>query len=64
LFCLRLGAFWDEFPRRLNPRSLAIKVSGNGYGFDESQNLLTLPFYYLGFFLDENLDSIQQTEEI
>lgn len=53
-----------EVYRRLNPRSLAIKVSGNGYGFDESQNLLTLPFYYLGFFLDENLDSIQQTEEI
>lgn len=42
----------SEF-RNHNKRGLAIKVSSGEYGFDSEQNLLSLPFYYFPFFLDE-----------
>lgn len=39
--------------REHNKNNLAIKVSNNKYGYDEKNKLLTLPFYYLPFYLDE-----------
>ena len=33
-------------------KDLAIKVSSNQYGYDSEQKLLTLPFYYVPFYLD------------
>ena len=38
--------------REINKNELAIKVSQNKYGYNEDNKLLTLPFYYLGFYLD------------
>lgn len=38
--------------RETNKNELAIKVSQNKYGYNEDNKLLTLPFYYLGFYLD------------
>ena len=35
-----------------NIKDLAIKVSSNQYGYDSEQKLLTLPFYYVPFYLD------------
>ena len=35
-----------------NTKDLAIKVSSNQYGYDSEQKLLTLPFYYISFYLD------------
>ena len=32
-------------------KDLAIKVSSNQYGYDSEQKLLTLPFYYVPFYL-------------
>ena len=49
--------------RELNKKTLAIKVSANKYGYDNEKMLLTLPFYYLGFYLDENISDIK-TETI
>lgn len=46
----RLGSL-AEF-RTHNKKDLAIKVSANQYGYDEDSQVLTLPFYYLSFFLD------------
>ncbi len=40
--------------RNQNSNKLAIKVSSNKYGLDKANGILTLPFYYLGFFLDKN----------
>ena len=42
----------NEF-RSHNKKGLAVKVSANQYGFDKEQMLLTLPFYYVPFFLDD-----------
>ena len=42
----------NEF-RNHNKKGLAVKVSANQYGYDEDQMLLTLPFYYVPFFLDD-----------
>lgn len=39
--------------REHNKNELAIKVSANKYGYDEKNKLLTLPFYYLPFYLEE-----------
>lgn len=39
--------------REHNSNNLAIKVSSNKYGYDERTKLLTLPFYYLSFYLEE-----------
>lgn len=39
--------------REHNPLSLAVKVSANRYGYDGKNKLMTLPFYYLPFFLNE-----------
>ncbi len=41
----------NEF-RCHNVKDLAIKVSSNQYGYDSEQKLLTLPFYYISFYLD------------
>ena len=41
----------EEF-RQHNKKDLAIKVSSNQYGYDKPQKLLTIPFYYLPFILD------------
>ena len=38
--------------REINKNELAIKVSQNKYGYNEDKKLLTLPFYYLGFYSD------------
>lgn len=39
--------------RTLNKKDLAIKISANQYGYNKAQCLLTLPFYYVPFFLDD-----------
>ena len=39
--------------RTLNKKDLAIKISANQYGYNKDQRLLTLPFYYVPFFLDD-----------
>lgn len=41
----------EEF-RVHNKKELAIKVSSNQYGYNDEQKLLTLPFYYVPFYLD------------
>ena len=38
--------------RETNKNELAIKVSQNKYGYNDENKLLTLPFYYLGFYLE------------
>ena len=35
-----------------NKKDLAIKISSNQYGYDQNNLILTLPYYYLSFFLD------------
>ncbi len=42
----------DEF-RNHNKKDLIIKVSSNRYGFDKESQILTLPLYYLPFYLNE-----------
>lgn len=42
----------SEF-RSHNKTDLIIKVSSNQYGYDENQKILTIPFYYLSFFLND-----------
>jgi len=49
--------------REHNQKNLAIKVSMNKYGYDEEKELLTLPFYYLGFYLDEIKDKVDTFKE-
>ena len=39
--------------RHHNKNKLALKISANQYGFDEAKGLLTIPFYYFPFFLDD-----------
>ncbi len=39
--------------RAHNSNGLAIKISSNQYGYDQETNLLTLPLYYLSFYLDK-----------
>ena len=41
----------NEF-RIHNKKDLVIKVSKNHYGFDETNKILTLPFYYFAFYLN------------
>ena len=41
----------EEF-RIHNKKNLAIKVSNNQYGYNEENMILTLPYYYLSFFLN------------
>lgn len=41
--------------REHNKNDLAIKVSNNKYGYNNDKKLLTLPFYYFGFYLEEHL---------
>lgn len=41
----------NEF-RMHNKKDLAIKISSNQYGYDQNNLILTLPYYYLSFFLD------------
>lgn len=38
--------------RNHNKKDIAIKVSSNHYGYNEENMLLTIPFYYLSFYLD------------
>ena len=45
----------NEF-RNHNKKDIAIKVSSNQYGFSEENQLMTLPFYYLSFYLDSIKD--------
>ena len=42
----------EEF-RAHNKKALAVKVSSNQFGYDAEKKLLTLPFYYVPFFLDD-----------
>lgn len=48
-----------ETYRKNNKNDLAIKVSQNKYGYSNENKVLTLPFYYLPFYLDEinNIDN-------
>lgn len=41
-----------EVYRTNNKNDLAIKISQNKYGYNADKKLLTLPFYFLGFYLD------------
>lgn len=41
----------EEF-RQHNKKDIAIKISSNQYGYDKQQKLLTIPFYYVSFLLD------------
>ena len=41
----------NEF-RIHNKKDVIIKVSTNNYGFDETNKILTLPFYYFAFYLN------------
>ena len=41
----------NEF-RIHNKKDVVIKVSMNNYGFDETNKILTLPFYYFAFYLN------------
>ena len=41
-----------EVYRNNNKNDLAIKISQNKYGYNADKKLLTLPFYFLGFYLD------------
>lgn len=41
----------EEF-RQHNKKDIAIKISSNQYGYDKQQKLLTVPFYYVSFLLD------------
>ena len=42
----------EEF-RQHNKKDVAIKISSNQYGYDKQQKLLTVPFYYVSFLLDD-----------
>ena len=55
----KLGSL-EEF-RSHNKKSLAIKISSNQYGYNKERKLLTIPFYYVPFFLN---DVKQRTLEI
>ena len=35
-----------------NKKSLVLKVSNNHYGYDENNDILTIPYYYLAFYLN------------
>lgn len=39
--------------RQHNKKDIAIKISSNQYGYDKQQKLLTVPFYYVPFLLDD-----------
>lgn len=41
--------------RNTNSNNLAIKISTNNYGYNEESKLLTLPYYYLSFYLEEKI---------
>lgn len=41
----------EEF-RQHNKKDIAIKISSNQYGYDKQLKLLTVPFYYVSFLLD------------
>ena len=45
----------NEF-RNHNKNDMAIKVSSNQYGYNEENQLMTLPFYYLAFYLNSIKD--------
>lgn len=42
----------NEF-RQHNKKDTVIKVSKNKYGYDKEKDILTIPFYYFSFFLNE-----------
>ena len=50
----------QEF-RNHNKTDLVIKVSSNQYGYDEKQQLLTLPLYFFSFYLN-SLDKTDKDE--
>ena len=45
----------NEF-RNHNKKYIAIKISAIQYGYNEENQILTLPFYYLSFYLDSIID--------
>lgn len=51
----------EEF-RNHNKTDLIIKVSSNQYGYNEGQKLLTLPFYFFSFYLN-NLSNESDNDE-
>ena len=53
----------EEF-RKHNKRTMAIKVSSNHYGYNKEQELLTLPFYYVSFFLNDLQKGIVNEQEL
>lgn len=42
----------EEF-RMHNKKDMVIKVSSNNYGYDEQNKILTIPYYYFAFYLNE-----------
>ena len=42
----------EEF-RNHNKRNIVIKISENQYGYNEDNMILTIPYYYLSFYLNE-----------
>lgn len=48
--------------RKHNKKDIAIKISSNQYGYDKQLKLLTVPFYYVPFLLD-NLQKGEIIEE-
>ena len=53
----------NEF-RNHNKKDIAIKVSSNQYGYNEENQLLTLPFYYFSFYLNDIADYINYSQFI
>ena len=39
--------------RNHNKYNIAVKVSQNQYGYNEENNILTIPYYFLSFFLND-----------
>ena len=52
----------EEF-RSHNKTDLVIKVSSNQYGYNETQKLLTLPFYFFSFYLNSLASNSNKDEQ-
>jgi len=46
--------------RENNAYGMSVKISQNHYGYSEQNHLLTIPYYYVSFWLDELTESSEQ----
>ena len=46
--------------RENNAYGISVKISQNHYGYSEQNHLLTIPYYYVSFWLDELTESSEQ----